>query len=320
MNKLRNKRFYKVISLLIKTAIFAFSFVYIFDKIMDARQSVGMSGLFSHITNKYVILAFLLMFLNWSLEAVKWKLLVAPLERISFFSSLRSIVCGVTISIFSPNRVGEFAGRIFFLEKADKIQASLSSMIGSMIQLLITVAAGSAAYFILQNKYNDFFGPNDFIGPLGFPFIIGAGLLVAGIVFFLYVKRNSLFSKYKKYISVFGQYKKEVIYRIMLLSAIRYAVFSFQYYLVLQAFGISAGETILFSLIALTFFVSSAVPTFALTEIAVRGATAAFFFGTISKDTTGIIAASMLVWLINLVIPAIIGSVFIWKLKFFSKE
>lgn len=317
MKSLSNKHFYKGISLFIKTMILAFSFWYIWKKITETDESIGLDELMNVPLTGGLLLASLLVFLNWGIEALKWKLLIRPLEPLPYMKCLYSILTGVTISIFSPNRIGEFAGRIFFLEKADKVKATIASMLGSMIQLAVTIVAGLLAYFILQRKY-DFFKENEFTSPVFFPVLIGGIVLFSAILVFLYVKRNTLFLKYRSYIEVIGQYPKKELNKLITLSVLRYLVFSFQYYLILQLFGINAGITILFALIALTFFVTSAIPTFALTEIAVRGATAAFFFGTISNDTAGIIAASMLLWIINLVIPALLGSLFIWKLKFFK--
>ena len=77
---------------------------------------------------------------------------------------------------------------------------------------------------------------------------------------------------------------------------------------------------IVFSLIALTFFVTSAIPTFALTEIAVRSGVAIYFFGTISLAHTPILAASLFLWIVNLAIPALVGMAFVNKLKFFKSE
>lgn len=317
MKSLSHKHFYKGISLFIKAMILAFSFWYIWRKLTDTEESIGLDEILNVPFNASLLLAILLVFLNWGIEAWKWKLLITPLEPMSFLRCLSSILAGVTISIFSPNRMGEFAGRIFFLEKADKLKAAIASMLGSMTQLLVTIIAGLLAYFILQNKY-DFFGENDFTSPLFFPLLIGGIILFILLLVFIYAKRNTLFAKYKSYIEVITNYPAKELNRLLALSILRYLVFSFQYYLILRLFGINAGITILFSLIALTFFVTSAIPTFALTEIAVRGATATFFFGTISNDTAGIIAASMLLWIINLVVPALLGSLFIWKLKFFK--
>lgn len=318
MNSLPNKPFYKVISLFIKTMILFFSFWYIWKKITEANNTINISELIQHFNNSYFILAFLLMFINWGLESIKWKILVDPLESISFGRSIKSILCGITISIFSPNRIGEFAGRIFYLEKANKIQATLASVLGSIFQLSMTILGGVLGFLILENKYHDFFQTKAFISNRNIIFLTIILTVFIALCIFVYLKRNTLFFNYKKYLHVFKSYTSSTMLVIAGLSFTRYVMFSIQYYLVLKLFGITAGTTILFSLITLTFLMTSAIPTFALTEIAVRGAAATYFFSTISTNSTGIIAASLLLWIINLVIPALLGSIFIWKLKFFK--
>lgn len=313
-----NKRSYKVISLLIKTIILIFSFFYILIKINEATNTIDFNDLLDRPHTIYLSVASLLMLINWGVEALKWKLLINSLETISFSRSMTSIFAGVTVSIFTPSRVGEFVGRIFFLESADKIQASLRSFIGSIMQLFITIIGGMAAYCILQIYYENFFKTKQFITPGSvFLLVFGFGLLTA-LVAIIYSRRNKQLIRYKKYIEVFTVYSLPELFWVFFLSLVRYLIFSFQYYLILKFFGVNAGSTILFSLISLTFFVTSVIPTFSLTEIAVRGATAVFFFSTISVDSTAIVASSLLLWIINLAIPALIGSVFVLNLKFFK--
>jgi uncharacterized membrane protein YbhN (UPF0104 family) len=255
------------------------------------------------------------MLINWSLEAMKWKMLIVPLERISFLSSLKSIFAGVTVSIFTPNRVGEFAGRVFYLNTDDKIKASLMSIVGSILQLLVTIVGGVTAYFIL-NRYSDNLWKFTFFISRTYLLIILV-LLIAAILVVFYFKRN-FFVNYKKYIEVFTSYSSGKIFSVFVLSVIRYAVFTTQFYLILKLFGIEAEPLILYALIAFSFFVISVVPTFAFTEIAVRGATAVYIFSYIKADPASVIAASLLLWTINLAFPALIGSFFVLKLKFFK--
>ena len=82
------------------------------------------------------------MFLNWFLESLKWRFLISKIEKISIKRSLRAIFSGITVSAFTPNRVGEYAGRVFCLEKADRVQAVLITVIGSMAQLVVTIVFG----------------------------------------------------------------------------------------------------------------------------------------------------------------------------------
>ena len=317
MNISQNKPFYKVISLFIKSAILFFSFYYIWKRLDEASASLDFFQLFSLENSFFILLILLLMFVNWSFEALKWKLLIAPLETISFKTSLKGIFSGITMSIFTPNRVGEFAGRVFFLEKADKIQASVMSLIGSALQFFVTIIAGVLGYCLLEKKYYDFFQTEQFISTDMLLILIGFFVLIVIVaIYFVYKKQTTFF---KKYIDLIKMHSKKELNSVFYLSFYRYAVFSIQYYLALRVFGINGGTMILFSLIALTFFVTSVIPTFALTEIAVRTGVAIYFFGTISSSHVSILAASLFLWIINLAVPALIGSAFVWKLKFFKE-
>ena len=73
------------------------------------------------------------------MEALKWQFLISKIEKISIKRSIRAIFSGITVSAFTPNRVGEYGGRVFCLEKADRIQAVLITVIGSMAQLVTTI-------------------------------------------------------------------------------------------------------------------------------------------------------------------------------------
>lgn len=319
MSTSQNKPYYKVISLFIKSVILFFSFYYIYNKLNEAPLVLDFPNLFSSENLLYTLGIILLMFLNWSIEAVKWKMLIAPLEQINFSSALKGVLSGVTISIFTPNRVGEFAGRVFFLNKSDKIQATIMSLIGSLAQLSVTIIAGVLAFFMLEKKYYDFFQIEQFISVNTLFLIIALLLISFSIAIYLLIKKRKSSENFKKYFDTYKLHSKKSLNSVLNLSIFRYIVFSIQYYLALKLFGINGGAVIVFSLIALTFFVTSVIPTFALTEIAVRSGVAIYFFGTIYSFHAPILAASLFLWMVNLAIPAMIGSAFIYKLKFFKE-
>src|ERR1700746_3482957 len=101
MDELKNKRVYKVISLFIKSVILILSLYYIYDKIDHAPMVLAdLPFLFSKENSVYTLLILLLMLVNWSIEALKWKILIAPLETITFLSSYKAVLTGVTVSIF----------------------------------------------------------------------------------------------------------------------------------------------------------------------------------------------------------------------------
>ncbi|MEO6904475.1 MAG: lysylphosphatidylglycerol synthase domain-containing protein [Bacteroidia bacterium] len=321
MSILINKRFYKVISLFIKATIFLLSFFYIYHKLISSSYKEAFQYIL--ITNSiiyYFVLILILMFINWGLEARKWQLLIKPYEHISFFKSLKSIFSGVTISIFTPNRVGEFAGRIFYLKEANKIQASVKCFIGSASQLLITVMAGIVALVMDYHKqYNSLPFPNTInYQNIVYALVISI-LIVALLLFFLYKKRNVFLINLKSLIKEALVVEKKILLLVLLLSLLRYGIFTIQYYLILIFLQVNIDFITAAMLIAIVFFITAAIPTFALTEIVVRGAVAVSVFSLIEVDTFIIVSASLLLWIINLALPALIGSVFVWKLKFFKQ-
>ena len=73
-------------------------------------------------------------------------------------------------------------------------------------------------------------------------------------------------------------------------------------------------------MVFILFFVQSALPSLDLLDIGVRNFTASFFFMYITDQKIAVMAAVSSIWLINIIIPAILGSVFVLKLKFFDRN
>jgi hypothetical protein len=319
MNHLMDKRFYKVISLFIKAILLAASFYYIVQKIMAAGGFVFFDRIVLSATNTgYLLIICILMFLNWGLEARKWQALIAPYEKISLLRSLQSILTGITVGIFTPNRVGEFTGRIFFLEKADRFQASVKSIFGSFIQLSVTLIAGIIAIWAYHKKHYDEIIPlSGIVDPQkNYTLIL---VISTAMIGFLAIFRMSFFAKYKYYLAALLKIKKTELLHVSVLAVVRYLVFTVQYYLILVMLGIEIEFSIACIPIALTFFIISIIPTFALTEIVVRSAVAVYVFSALVPSQPVLVAsASFLLWLINLAIPALIGSFFLGKFQLFK--
>lgn len=304
---------YKGISLFIKAGILICSIGYIINKLLTENFIEDIARLFPNLNSVYFYTALVLVFFNWGSEALKWQYLINKLEHISFFTSLKSVLAGITISIFTPNRVGEFAGRVFFLKNADKLQASVVSLFGSSIQLFVTVLLGIPALALINFQHPALV--NNLVSGekmLLFFTVIAFLLFIASFLLFKY---KPLAEKIK---SLFVFYSNHEIIYAFLFSVFRYSVFSFQYYLILKVVGIESGLISSLAMIAAIFFVTSAIPTFALTEIAVRGATAVYFFSEVSDNYTSILTASLLLWIINLALPALFGALFIPRLQFFK--
>jgi predicted lipid-binding transport protein (Tim44 family) len=68
------------------------------------------------------------------------------------------------------------------------------------------------------------------------------------------------------------------------------------------------------------FLAMAIVPSIALVEIGVRGEISLKLMGMFSVNSLGIGLTSITVWFMNLIIPAIIGSVLLLNIKIFKKR
>src|SRR5688572_10979456 len=100
------------------------------------------------------ILVFVLMFVNWSLEALKWKISVQRVQPVSFLRSLKAVFSGVSFSVTTPNRTGEYLGRVLYMDEGNRLKVISLTVLGSLSQLIITVFFGLLGLLILQPAIN----------------------------------------------------------------------------------------------------------------------------------------------------------------------
>ena len=324
----KNKK-YKVISFLFKAAIIIVAFWFIYKQVFIKHDFEEIKKTYLNIYEQanfrwLMSVTFLLMFVNWGLEAMKWKLMISKIENMSFVKSLQAVFSGVTVSFFTPNRVGEFGGRVFYLEKADRIQAAIITILGSMCQLLVTIIFGGLSLLFFIKKYPEKLfldNPPSYI----FYFIDFFVVVIIALIMWIYfntslwktfLNKISYFKKHENYSSIFSFYSEKDLRKILSYSVIRYIVFTTQFLLLLHLMNVQIPIIEGVVMIAMTYLIM-AVPTIALTEFGIRGAVAVYFIGMLSQNHLGIITASFSLWFINLAIPALLGALFVFNLKFF---
>ena len=141
------------------------------------------------------------------------------------------------------------------------------------------------------------------------------GILLLSVLYFnlnLFIQlleRIPIIAKIRYFIEKLEALHWRELTRILLLSFLRYTIFIVQYVLLLQVFGVEVGVLNLMMLVAVLFLVLAMVPSIALAELGFRGKVSLQLFGLFSINHLGIIAAAAGIWIINLIIPAIAGSV-----------
>ena len=131
--------------------------------------------------------------------------------------------------------------------------------------------------------------------------------------------------KIHEYVDVFKKYNFSQLSITLLFSFFRYLVFSLQYYIILKAVGMDDFTLINgLRIISVIFLLNTLRPSIALLEIGIRGSVALFVFGLYvgfnSQYDTEILAASSFIWLINIILPALVGIIFVKDLKFFKTK
>ncbi|NOZ47989.1 MAG: hypothetical protein GXO79_14605 [Chlorobi bacterium] len=313
------KKLFFILKLIIVIASFGFVFYKIFNhhQLSEFYQIIQNFSLNQFLT---LVLVGFLMFINWSIESIKWKLLVEKFQVISFFTALKAIFSGITISIFTPNRTGEFAGRIILLKNENRVKAIFSTFIGNIAQLTITILFGLFAISFIPNKFNGFFFKSLYT-PYWISFISPVAII---ILLFCYFNLNRIknllthfkyISRYANIYSGFFAYTQKELLHFLVLSALRYCVFVIQYLLLLYVFNITIIFVPMVIIIFIIYFSLTIIPTIALGELGIRSSIAIFFLSKITNNLSGVFMASSTIWLINLAIPALLGSLLIYKSK-----
>lgn len=122
---------------------------------------------------------------------------------------------------------------------------------------------------------------------------------------------------------IFGAFSRGDLARILLIAIAKYAVYSFQFVLLIWAFDVPLNYFQAMIPIMMTYLLMTVVPFITITEIAVRGGICTSVFdswfainGINTAFSMMVFSASTMLWLYNLAIPAIIGLFFIRRLKF----
>jgi hypothetical protein len=275
-------------------------------------------------------LVVLLMPVNWGIEARKWQLAMRPDGGISFKDAFKAILTGTTMASFTPNRMGDYLGRILYVKGGRRVAAISLTMICSMAQLLVTLVLGAGGLIYLFPLLHQRSLAGQPRLNWGLPLtltVVGVLLLGLGLFYFQFPRlarrlaRIPWIRKLGAFIKVLENFDRNILLQILFLSFVRYIVFIVQYSLVFPVFSVCLGFGQVWGGMSVVFLIMAVVPTFTfLTELGLRWGASIQVLELFSTNTIGIFATSFAIWLINLVIPALIGSLLIVSTKLFKSR
>jgi len=252
----------------------------------------------------WLALTIILIPINWAFETLKWQVLIKNFENLSFWKSYKAILLGITFSLFTPNRIGEYGGRI----------------VGSFSQLLVLLSCGILGLLLFIYLFLE-------IDQWIWLSIFFVGILFTFLMLFCFynidlvipiVKRIPYAHKLKrfvKHVNVLRNYSSPILSSALMYSFLRYATYTLQYFFMLQFFGINVSIIKGLAGIATIFLLQTSIPLPPIWDLFARGQIALEIWGFSSENEIGILASTFTLWVLNLIIPALIGTIFIVRIN-----
>lgn len=310
----------KILSLVLKIFVGLGSFVIIYLKLKNDLTAEKLSLLSSAASSYTGTLSFLLCLLlipiNWGIESYKWKLITTPIEKISLKIAVKSVYSGVCVGNLAPGRATEFLGKIIFFKPENRARITVIHFLNGMFQLSITIITGLIALMIeLKGFGHNYKGLAYTAGGISLVLLMVFGFCLYKIDFILELVSKKI-SKDKQIEQFTYQLTHGLILKISGLSLLRYSVFFGQMLLLLYLFHQSGFPVSVLSSISLYFLITTVIPMISVLEAPIRAAIALVVFKDSDISGAGLALSSVLLWLVNIIIPSIYGYAILLKQNF----
>jgi uncharacterized membrane protein YbhN (UPF0104 family) len=238
----------------------------------------------------FVLAALLLLPVNILLQFYKWKLSCGYyLSEDNHKRILSSLFGGFAAAIFTPARIGEYIGRGIEFRDKKLIDIASAVFIDKLFTLFIVIIIGAVGALIMFD----------------ISVIYAALFIPASALGLLVIKKWNIKSKLPKI--KFPDKSFSIVMSI--LSLLFYTCYIIQFVLLLSAFTHNSNLIILFSAAGLIMFVKTMIPNIISGELGIRESASVFFLTVIGEDPAAGFNASIFLFMINLVIPSLIGLV-----------
>lgn len=292
--------------LLIKVLIVAGAFYFIYNQLANNDKLDWVLFIAKFKKNQSVTgIGFILLLsvLNRYFEILKWQNLAYFIKPISTGEATKQVLAALTAGIFTPNGVGEYAGKALYYEKSETKQVLFLNLLCNGIQMMLTVFIGLFGLLYFNAQYH--------IINTQIVLILFGALLLLIVILFLVKKITIKGYSIEKLIHKINKIPKRIHQKNILLGSFRYLVFSHQYYFLFLAFDVDLPYLILMSAVTSVYFLASSLPTFQFLDFAVKGSVAIFFFGILGVNEWIVVFVSTLMWFLNVVLPVILGSYYV---------
>lgn len=304
-NRIIVGRFLKVAIVLIAALLLIFAI----RKFLANEEAIDLLIYSARENLASLLVIILLLPVNWFLETAKWKKLISASEKISWGQAWSAVLAGLAIGSATPNRVGEFAGRIFQLKSTPLRDGIVFTLVSSFMQVIVTIAFGVLGLLMTDpDKY--LHSDKAFMWTVA---VVGVGCVIVAYA-------RTARGKIGEYLQALRKIDGTVLRTVLGLSTLRYIVYSIQFYLMLRLCGVEGTPMELCWAIAVNYLAVTIIPSVMFSEMIVRGTVATGVIGGLCGNPGAAALAAIVLWMINVGLPAMIGLFFIKNISFFGKR
>jgi uncharacterized membrane protein YbhN (UPF0104 family) len=184
------------------------------------------------------------------------------------------------------------------------------------MQMSITVFFGGIGLYYFSLAYNLEINPRR----VALFFIIFA---IISMVLILGIKQNKFKIKgfsVKKIIDFIKNLSINIKVAGFLISFLRYLVFSFQFYFLLLIFGVDISYIKAITVITSMYLLASIIPSLFIFDVIIKGSVAVYLFSKLGVNEFTVLSVILLMWILNFVLPSIIGSFYVLSFKLPKSE
>ncbi len=266
----------------------------------------------------YLLLVIILMPFNWWLEALKWQKLMSPHQHITIKNSMHTILAGVAAGLVTPARIGEYAGRLITSDPSHKTQVISATLLGSISQNLCNIVGGLIfSYYFLKSVFLvTYHNQLTFIAivTLQVGCLVGLYYNLPKVAHFIERRAGHRFIlNYSSRLKSLDLYNISLLNIVLVISATRYIVYFLQYIFIMKFLGLDHSFGDLGGNIAGIYLIQTGIPLPAFLSIFARGEIAVIVWSGLGIDKFIALSATFALWFINLIIPALLGTVILYK-------
>ena len=272
----------------------------------DFYQKRYKKDLFS---TKTILFISFLSFFNWFFEILKWQKLASFCKKTNFYAAAIQSLASLTASSITPNRIGEYGVKSLYFEKFLRKKIIGVNFVGNFYQLMATLFFGITGFtnFVIEHpvgiNFRSIFQYSAFL----FFMIFTLFFIVTSTDFIiLYVRKARSFLK---------KIPLNLHLKVMLFSFIRFIIFSHQFYFLLLTLHPDIDYLEAITSIGSVYLIASITPILSLFDFVLKGSIAIWIFSFFNINPNTIVTITTLMWILNFVIPAIVGGYFVITFK-----